>query len=222
MAYVHSKELGRWIGLSADTKPLQQPIGELLEELDTGAVYISKGDDTWTWREATKELDHNRAMLGLGLSYQTHLEVDIPQNNNLVLRFQPHGNYHHAEARIFKVFNSTCRLGIYRNWNTGLLPSIVGTLPNVNQKGLYLNGASLVYTNHGVVNDTDFAALIAGSDEVDMDKIYAQSTNQSKDSADSPVISGRHYTPEVDYLIVIENIGNDDAEIFYKYAWHEA
>lgn len=227
MAYKFSAQMGRWMGLSTDTKPdaSKQPLGELLEELNTGAVYINNGT-AWKWREATKELDHNRAMLGLGLSYQSHSKIVIPNGQVALYRFNPSAvTFHHAERRVVKAIGGDLDFFIYRGHDIGDLPTIVNSLDKHNQLGLNPadENSVLTFDYHGQITLAAFDTLVASADEVDSDWIpsAAAQGNNPGNPASSSLPSGRHYEADTEYLVAWSNSSGDATTLFYSYGWHE-
>lgn len=217
----------RYLGLSSDAKPTgaEVPENSIFEELDTGAIY-KWGGDSWVWFAAARELDHNRMELGRGNSYQVETEQTIPSGQALVVRFRPGAViYHHAEKRGTKTEQSTCRLSIYRITDPAELPALVATAVNINQKGLTAGGSLALFDNHGFITSAALTALIANGTEgirLDGDTIFGDSSFLGGDTAGaSPVISGRHYLPNDDLLLVAENVGGTDTTFTYKYNWHE-
>lgn len=218
----------RYLGLNSDTKPSGEDvaINSLFEETDTGAIYKWNGEK-WNWYGTAKALDHNRMMLGLGKSYKTGDRLPVlPSGDHAVYRFRPGGTYHHSEARILKVTGGHLKFEIYVNHNVANLPAAVKSLKKHNQKGLLPadDNATLTFDYHGIVDDAGLANILDGTgEEVDTDFFFAEpGLGQSGGTPESSALpSGRHYTPDVEYLVVFTADNGNDVGYFYTYFWHE-
>ena len=165
-------------------------------------------------------VEHATVLSEMGKCWYTWKEVVVGAGQSAVIKINvPEDVTHHAESRLLKTKSENIRIRIYNDVENSSFPSVVESMPVVNNNENFDNVAGTTFDFCGVV----VSSAVPTSNKLLIDLPVWVTPAQGPNAA-SPVISaslkGRHSSGGIK-AVILENIGTDETTVYYKYDWHE-